>query len=64
MKTVFSPRHHGHSGQVELVAGKIVPAFEKPSRAEFIVERVKAVSLGDITGPDEYSMHIASKVHR
>jgi acetoin utilization deacetylase AcuC-like enzyme len=64
MKTVFSPRHHGHSDQVELVAGTIVPAFEKPSRAEYVIERVKAVGLGDILAPEEHSLKTAQKVHR
>ena len=41
MKTVFSPLHAGHSGQMELVAGAIVPGFEKPSRAEIIRARVE-----------------------
>ncbi len=41
MKTVFSPLHAGHSGQMELVAGEIVPGFEKPSRAEIIKARVE-----------------------
>ena len=49
MKTVFSSRHIGHTGQVELVAGAIVPAYEKPSRADYIIERVTAVGLGDIS---------------
>ena len=64
MKTVFSPRHHGHSNQVELVAGAIVPAFEKPSRAEYVHDSVKAVGLGEIIGPDEHSLVTAAKVHR
>ncbi len=64
MKTVFSPRHHGHSGQVELSEGKIVPAFEKPSRAEYVHARIKAVGLGEIIPPDEHSLATAAKVHR
>ncbi len=64
MKTVFSPRHHGHSGQVELNSGEIVPAFEKPSRAEYVHERIKAVGLGDIIGPEVHTLATAAKVHR
>jgi acetoin utilization deacetylase AcuC-like enzyme len=64
MKTVFSPRHIGHTGQVELVAGQIVPAFEKASRAEYVIERVKAVGLGDIQEPDAHDLTTAAKVHR
>ncbi len=64
MKTVFSPRHLGHSNQVELVAGAIVPAFEKPSRARYIHDRILSVGLGEIIGPDEWTLDTAKKVHR
>ena len=46
MKTVFSPRHAGHSGNTELNSGAIVPAFELPRRAEIIRARVEEVGLG------------------
>ncbi len=62
MKTVYSPRHLGHSGQFELVAGAIVPAFEMPSRAEFIHDRVKAVGLGPVIAPEEHDLSTAAKV--
>ena len=42
MKTVFSPLHAGHAGQMELIAGAIVPGFEKPSRAEIIKARASS----------------------
>jgi acetoin utilization deacetylase AcuC-like enzyme len=64
MKTVYSPRHYGHTGQVELNSGEIVPAFEMPSRAEHVLARVTAVGLGEIIGPDEHSLETAAKVHR
>ena len=64
MKTVYSPRHKGHSIRVELIAGAMVPAFEKPSRAEFIKKRVKAVGLGPVIAPVEHSLNTARKVHR
>ena len=48
MKTVFSPLHAGHSGQMELVAGEIVPGFEMPSRAEIIKARVETEKLGPV----------------
>ena len=51
MKTVFSPLHAGHSGQMELIAGAIVPGFEKPSRSEIIRARVRSDKLGPIVPP-------------
>ena len=63
MKTVFSPLHAGHSGQMELVAGAIVPGFEKPSRAEIIRARVESEKLGPILPPDEHDLAAAKRVH-
>lgn len=63
MKTIFSPRHAGHSGNYELDLGKIVPAYEKPSRAEIIKQRIETVGLGSIITPSEYDLSTARKVH-
>ena len=64
MNTVFSPLHSGHSHQLELVAGAIVPGFELPSRPKFVAERIKAVGLGPIIPPDAHDLTTAAKVHR
>ncbi len=64
MKTIFSPLHAGHSGQLELVAGAIVPGFEKPSRAEIVKARVGAVKLGPIEEPTAHDLAAAKRVHR
>lgn len=64
MKTVFSPRHAGHSGHMELNSGEIVPAFEMPSRAEYIRARVEAVGLGEILPPEPHGLDAAKRVHR
>ena len=63
MKTVFSPLHAGHSGQMELVAGAIVPGFEKPSRAEIIKARIENQKLGDILAPELHDLAAAKRVH-
>ncbi|MBX3577581.1 MAG: histone deacetylase family protein [Rhizobiaceae bacterium] len=64
MKTVYSPKHLGHSGNVELIAGAMVPAFEKPSRAEIIKARVESERLGAIVAPADHDLAWAKKVHR
>lgn len=63
MKTIYSPKHHGQSGQFELVSSAIVPAFEKPERAEFIRARVEAVGLGPVLPPEPQTLDTALKVH-
>ena len=64
MKTVFSPLHTGHSGQMELIGGAIVPGFEKPSRAEIIKARIEAQKLGPIIEPQVHDLAAARRVHR
>ena len=64
MKTIYSPRHAGHSGQMEQIAGAIVPGFEKPSRAEYIRSRVESEKLGPILPPTEHDLSAAKRVHR
>ncbi|GAA4119212.1 histone deacetylase family protein [Aminobacter aganoensis] len=63
MKTVYSPLHAGHGGQMELVAGAIVPGFEKPSRAEIIKKRVESEKLGPILAPEIHDLAAAKRVH-
>ncbi len=63
MKTIFSPLHAGHSGNVELIAGAIVPAFEKPSRAEIVRARVESERLGPILPPKAHDIAAAKRVH-
>lgn len=63
MKTVYSPSHLGHAGNMELMAGAIVPAFELPSRAEIIKARVEAVKLGPVLAPVEHDLAAAKRVH-
>ncbi|MER9458470.1 histone deacetylase family protein [Mesorhizobium sp. M0387] len=64
MKTVYSPLHAGHAGQMELVTSAIVPGFEKPSRAEFIKARVESEKLGPIIGPVEHDLTAAKRIHK
>lgn len=63
MKTIYSPKHHGHSGQMEVTSDGLVPGFEKPSRAEYIKARVEAVKLGPILPPRKHDIAIAKRVH-
>ena len=63
MRTVYSPRHAGHAGNMELNSGAIVPAYELPRRAEIIRARVAEVGLGPILPPTEHDLSTAKRVH-
>jgi acetoin utilization deacetylase AcuC-like enzyme len=63
MKTIWSPDHLGHSGQVELGAGVIEPGYEKPERLAFVLAAVEARGIGPILGPTAQTLDTARRVH-
>ena len=63
MQTYLSPLHRGHGGHVELVAGSIVPAFEKPERAEIILARLAERGFAAPLDPGERGLDSARRVH-
>lgn len=48
---------------MELFEGSIVPAFEKPQRAELIRQRINEVHLGPIVNASEFPLRFATAVH-
>lgn len=63
MKTIYSENHKLHHGDFELVADGLVPVFEMPRRAEIILARVKAVSLGDVLEPTDFGLAPIERIH-
>ena len=63
MKTVFSEKHKLRNAKTELYGGQLVKPFERPSRAEFIINRVKDENLGPVIDPQDQGMDAIYKVH-
>lgn len=63
MKTVYSEDHRQHHPKGELYGGELVPPFEKPERADFVLGQVKAVDLGPVLGPEEHGVAPLARVH-
>jgi len=63
MQTFYSADQLLHVSQGELVFGKLVPAHEKPERAEVIRARVEAVGLGPILPPTAFPDEAVLRVH-
>jgi acetoin utilization deacetylase AcuC-like enzyme len=63
MLTVYSPLHHRHHGNAELIDGKLLPCFEMPRRAEMVLARVREVGLGDVIAPDSFGVDPIRRVH-
>ncbi len=63
MLTVYSEVHLGHAPEYELTFGQLLPAFEKPARAEMVLARVKDVGLGEVASPEDFGLEPLLRVH-
>jgi acetoin utilization deacetylase AcuC-like enzyme len=63
MKTYYSEDHRLHHGSTELIGGELKPCFEMPSRADMVLDRVRAVGLGEVLAPSEFGLDPVLRVH-
>ncbi len=63
MKTVYSELHHRRTAKSELDGGILVDPYEKPSRAETILARVKERGLGPVLAPEQFGLEPILSVH-
>lgn len=63
METIFTDRHALRNSKTELFGGQLVEPFERPSRAEYIIDRVRSVGLGPISAPDDFGMDPILAIH-
>ena len=63
MLTVFTQAHLLRNAKTELYGGRLVPPHECPERAEIVLERVRAVALGEITAPSPFGLAPVLRVH-
>ncbi|HSI57174.1 MAG TPA: histone deacetylase family protein [Ideonella sp.] len=63
MNIVYSDQHHAHRGEFEFFRGELVPCFEKPERADFVLQAVQAAGLGEILPPQPFPLAALERVH-
>lgn len=63
MKTVYNERHALHAATHEFFRGQLVPAFEVPARADFVLKAVQSAALGQIVTPLEHGLEPLERVH-
>ena len=63
METIYSEKHRLRDAQTELYGGELVYPFERPSRMDYILDRLNTVKLGSITAPDPLDMAPVMAVH-
>ncbi len=49
METIFTEKHRLRNARTELCGGQLVEPFERPSRADDIIGRVRDVDLGPVS---------------
>ena len=63
MDAWYSPHHHAHHGQTELIGGRFVAGFELPIRAERVREAFLAARLGRVLAPPDAGLAPILAVH-
>lgn len=63
MRVVFSEDHKLRNAKTELYGGELVPPFEAPFRAEWILAAVKEAGYTDVVAPARHGLETALKVH-
>ena len=63
MLTIFSDAHRLRDARTELYGGQLVAPHERPSRAENILARVRAVGLGEVRAPEAHGLAPVLALH-
>jgi acetoin utilization deacetylase AcuC-like enzyme len=63
MLTVFSEKHALRNPKTELHGGELVLPFECPVRAEYVLQRLQEVNLGEVVKPQDFSIDSITAIH-
>lgn len=63
MITFYNDKHALHHGKVEMFRGELVPCFEVPARADFVLRELMSRKLGDVQSAPEFPDSALTRVH-
>ena len=63
MKYVHDDRHRLHFPQGELFGGELVTPFERPSRVEYILRRIRETGFGELVAPGALDWDPVRAIH-
>jgi len=63
MKTVYNQHHGAHAATHEFFRGRLVPAFEVPARADYVLAAVTNAQLGPVLEPVDHGLAALERVH-
>jgi len=63
MIAFYNDRHALHHGQREMFRGELVPCFEVPARADYVLRELQSRKLGAIESPPEMADEAITRIH-
>lgn len=63
MQTVYNAGHAAHAATHEFFRGRLVPAFETPARADYILQALQTAGLGELLAPVDHGRAPLERVH-
>lgn len=63
MHTIYNAEHGAHAATHEFFRGRLVPAFEVPARADYILQALQTARLGDLRAPVDHGRAPLERVH-
>ena len=63
MLTIYNDQHALHHGKVEMFRGELVPCFEIPARADYVLQELRRRGLGAVEAPDAIGDAAITRVH-
>ncbi len=63
MKTFYNHLHAQHQGKVEMFRGALVPCFEVPARADYVLAEVQRRALGPLLPPQTFADSALTTIH-
>lgn len=63
MITFYNPHHAQHQGKLEMFRGALVPCFEVPARADYVLAELQRRRLGEIRAPQSFDVPALTTIH-
>lgn len=63
MITIYNQHHALHHGKLEMFRGELVPCFEIPARADYVLQELERRSLGRVQAPADFDNSAITRVH-
>ncbi len=63
MLTFYNEQHALHAPRVEMYRGELLPCFEKPERADFVLAELQRRNLGPILSPQHVALGSLERIH-